>query len=212
MSISGSTRMGIGALVTAICTLGMAVMIAGCQTKAEKDAAFKTALNTYYSNHKDCLWSSPIKLPETANAEDKDETKGFDALVDAGLLQRTGAAKTSHARGEEHGSEYELSDIGRLDWTADPTRQGYGNFCFGHPQVNTIESDTKLAGGNMPQYNVSYRESVTLPAWATMPQVKQAFPKITKDSSGQTATATLMKGAKGWQVQNISPSTPTPMG
>ena len=212
MRITGITRTGIVAAATAICALGMAVLITGCQTKAERNAAFKTALNTYYSGHQDCLWSSPIKFPITADAGDENQVKALNALVDAGLLQRTEAEKARHARHEERRTEYELSDIGRLDWTADQARTGYGNFCFGHPQVNAIESYTKVNSGITPKYNVSFRDSVTLPAWATLPQVKQAFPKVADASHGQTANATVTKSNNGWQVQNVNPATATPMG
>ena len=112
MSISGSARTGFVALATAICALGMAMLIAGCQTKAEHDAALKTALNTYYSGHQDCLWSNPVKFPESADTRKADQLKEFDALVDAGLLQRTGGTEARHARHEERRSEYALSDIG----------------------------------------------------------------------------------------------------
>ncbi len=211
MSISGSTRTGFVALATAICALGMAMLIAGCQTKAEHDAAFKTALNTYYSGHQDCLWSNPVKFPESADTRKADQLKEFDALVDAGLLQRTGGTEARHARHEERRREYALSDIGRLDWTADQARSGYGNFCFGHPQVNAIESYSKVSTGSS-EYDVSFRDSVTLPAWATIPQVKQAFPKVANASTGQAASATVVKNSNGWQVMNVSPASATPMG
>jgi hypothetical protein len=204
MGISTTTRTGILAATAAICALGAALLTSGCQTKADRDAAFMTALNTYYGNQDDCLFASPIKFPQTLNRGDENEVKEFDALVDAGLLQREGVEKTRRARHEESGGKYGLSDIGQVDWTADDAHPGYGNFCYGHPQVNTIESYSKVSSGS---YRVSYRDDLMLPAWAQTPQVEKVFPKIAKARNVQTATATLERNGSGWQVQKVSPAT-----
>jgi len=200
-------RTGIFAAATIVCTLGIAGLITGCQSSQAKKAGFDTALNNFYSNRKDCLWTNPIKLPEAANGVKADEAKEFNALVDAGLLET--APADTHRR---HEDEYKLSDMGRLNWTADPTRAGYGNFCFGTPKVNTIESYTRLSNPGETEYQVSYRDIVALPAWATTPSVKKVFPQVSQDSSGQTATATLIKNGNGWKVQTVSRPGGTPVG
>lgn len=212
MHNSGITSKGFVLAATMICALGMAGFLMGCQSSAERESAFTTALNTYYSNNHECLFANSIKFPLTVNAKDEDQAKELDALVDAGLLNRPGAEKTRHARHEERGAEYELSDMGRLNWTADVTRKDYGNFCIGHPQVNTIESYKKVTDTATTEYDVSYRDSVMLPAWASMPPIEKAFPMVAEDGSGQTDSATLIKDNNGWKVENVSQASGTPVG
>ncbi len=199
------------AATAAFCTLGITLLISGCQANVNHDAAFTTALDTYYSNRPDCLFANPIKFPESTSARNNEEMQEFQALVAAGLLEPAGVRKV-HARRGEREDEYKLTDIGRLDWTADQARIGYGNFCIGHPQVNAIESFSRVSGSSPIKYDVSYSDKVTLPAWAATPQVKQAFPAVTKDSSGQTAKATLVKSNNRWKVMNVTPPASTPMG
>jgi hypothetical protein len=212
MCIAGITRTWIAAATGAVIPFAFALLISGCQTKYERNAAITAALNNYYGTHQDCLFADAIKFPERADAENQAETNELDALVDAGLLQRTGADNTGHARRRGHGAEYQLSNIGRQDWTTDSERQGYGNFCFGHPQVSAIDRSTEVHGGSLMRYYVSYRDQVVLPLWATMPEVERAFPSVVKDSSGQTATATMVKNSNGWKVQNVSPPVANPLG
>jgi hypothetical protein len=205
------------AAAAAVCALAFSLLICGCQTKVERQAAFTAALNNYYSARQDCLFPDPIKFPIAPDTKNRDEKQEFDALVKAGLLLPEGTQKaahvrrTAHARHEGRGA-YELSDVGRLDWTADQARIGYGNFCFGHPQVNAIQNSAEIAGVTPTRYKVSYRDRVILPAWAAEPQVEKAFPEIVKDSSGQTSTATMVKSSSGWKVQNVSPPVTNPMG
>jgi len=195
---------------TLVCAFGIAVLVAGCQSSAAKKAGFDTALNKFYSSRQDCLWTNPIKFPEMAPTAS--ETQEFNALVDAGLLEKT-QATTARRRGRSaEAAKYVLSDYGRLIWKADPARAGYGNFCLGAPQVNTIESYTRVGSAGATEYEVNYRDIVKLPAWATTPSVKKVFPQVSEDSNGQTATATLVKNGNGWKVQTVSPPQPKPMG
>ena len=92
----------------------------------------------------------------------------------------------------------------------DPTQPGYGNFCFGHFEVISVDGYTPAANTNGTQYSVTYHYSVTgLPDWANSAEIKTAFPKIGSDASGQQiATANLAKSDNGWQVQNAQPVTP----
>lgn len=183
---------------------------AGCRTNQVDKGAFKTAINSYYSGKPDCLWSAPVKFPAQADASDEDQTKGFDALTDGGLLTRTPVEKKRFLIGSKQMNDYDLSDKGRSTWTADPTQPGYGNFCFGHFEVISVDGYTPAANTNGTQYSVTYHFSVTgLPDWANSAEMKTAFPKIGSDASGQqTATANLAKSDNGWQVQNAQPVTP----
>jgi hypothetical protein len=183
---------------------------AGCRTNQVDKGAFKAALDSYYSGKPDCLWSTPIKFPAQADASNEDQTKGFDALTDAGMLTRTPVEKKRFLIGSKQANDYDLSDKGRSTWTADPNQPGYGNFCFGHFQVNSVDGYTPIANSNGTQYSVAYHYSVTgMPDWANSAEIKTAFPKIASDASGQeTATATLVKSGDGWQVQSVQPVTP----
>lgn len=188
---------------------GLAVLVAGCQSSA-KDHDFSAALNGYFNTHQDCLWSNPVKFPETVNPQNDDQIKEFNALADAGLLDRVSAPKARRAKATAKAGEFKLSDIGHLDWTADIARSGYGNFCYGHAQVNSIQSYSRIKGGSQPQYKVTFRESVPLTAWAQTPPVQKAFPKVAAANSKQTATATVEKSNNGWQVTNVSPAGTNP--
>jgi len=199
-------------LTAAVCALASSLLISGCQTKYDRQMAFTAALDNYYSARQDCLFANPIQFPVTANSLNKDQKAQFDALVSAGLLQRQTAQYAPHQRHQSSQEGYALSNIGRLDWTADQTHLGYGNFCFGNPQVKRIQSSTEIAGVTPTRYKVSYRDRVILPAWAAEPQVEKVFPQIVEDSSGQTSSATLVKSSSGWKVQNVSPAAATPVG
>jgi len=193
----------------AVCALAFSLLICGCQTKYERQAAITAALNNYYSVRQDCLFPNSIKFPIAGTTLNGDQKKELDALVNVGLLQRAAAHKTKN---QASPGEYELSNIGRLDWTADQARMGYGNFCFGHPQVNAIQNSTEIAGATPTRYRVSYRDRVILPAWAEEPQVEKAFPKVVQESTGETSTATMIQSSSGWKVQSVSPPAPNPMG
>ena len=190
----------------AVC--GAMVMAAGCKTNAVDKGAFKSAINDYYSARQDCLWSSPMKFPAQADTSNEDQTKGFDALTDAGMLTRAAAEKKRFLIGSKEVNNYDLSDKGRATWTADPSQPGYGNFCFGHREVMSVDTFTPSADANATQYSVTYHYAVNgLPAWASTAEMKTGFPKLATDTSGQqTATATLVKSDKGWQVTSVQPA------
>jgi hypothetical protein len=188
---------------------GMIVLAAGCHSKIIDKAQFRSALDNYYSSQQDCLWPAPIKLPAQADATNEDQTKGFDALTDAGLLKRMPAEKKRFLVGSKRVNNYDLSAQGRSHWTADPAQPGYGNFCFGHPEVSSIDEIAPNTGGET-QYSVGYRFGLTPPAWADTAEIKTAFPSTAELNNGQTATATLTRSGGGWQVQNVSPSNGAP--
>lgn len=193
----------------ALILIAAAAAIPACHNNNTVDtSAFKSAINDYYASRQECLWSGPMKFPAQADASKEDQTAQFDALTDAGLLQRTPAEKQRFLIGSKLVNDYDLSDKGRSHWVADPTQPGYGNLCLGSPQVQTVDSyspDTSHA----TQYSVNYRYSLSLAGWADTSEIKTAFPRAARDNQGQEATATLAKSQNGWQVQNVNTSNPT---
>ncbi len=198
------TRRSVVFIMTGILALG-----AGCKKNVVDQSAFKSALNNYYSSRQVCLWTAPMKLPAQADTSNDEQTKGFDALTDAGLLTRSSAEKKRFLVGSKQVNNYDLSDKGRSDWTADQTQPGYGNFCYGHPEVTSIDGYTP-ADDNATQYNVIYHYgSGHLPEWANSTEMKTAFPKLASESSGQqSATAALTKSNDGWLVRRVQPASP----
>lgn len=190
-------------------TVASVFLAAGCRKNAVDKMAFQSALNNYYSARQDCLWSAPVKFPAQADTSDDEQTKSFDALVDAGLLTRKSAEKKRFLVGSKQVNDYDVSDQGRSSWTADASQPGYGNFCFGHPEVTSIDGYTP-ADNTDARYTVSYHYGdAHLPSWATSAEMKTAFPKLAAETSNaQTATATLIKSNESWQVQNVQPTSP----
>lgn len=188
---------------------GSIALAAGCKKNAVDKMAFKSALNNYYSSQQDCLWSAPVKFPAQADTSNDEQTKSYDALTDAGLLTRQSAEKKRFLVGSKQVNNYDLSDKGRSLWKADQTQPGYGNFCFGHPSVTSIDNYAPPDDG-ATQYAVTYHYAAgSLPDWANSTEMKTAFPKLNAEASGQqSATANLAKSNDGWLVQNVQPATP----
>ena len=188
----------------AVC--GAMLIAGGCRkTNMVDKSAFTSALNDYYNARQECVWSSPVKFPAQADTSNDNQTKGFDALTDAGLLARTSAEKKRFLIGSKQVNNYDLSDKGRSTWTADQTQPGYGNFCYGHLQVTAIDNYTPPDTADATQYTVSYHYNMpNVPDWANSTEMKTAFPKIASDTSGQlAATANLVKSTSGWQVGSV---------
>jgi hypothetical protein len=177
---------------------------AGCRKNAVDTLAFKSALNSYYANQQQCLFTAPMKLPAQADTSKDEETKGYDALTDAGLLTRKPEEKKRFLIGSKQVNDYDLSDQGRGSWTPDPNQPGYGNFCYGHPEVHAIDSYT-AADDSGTRYNVTYHYAAgNTPGWANSAEIKNAFPKLAADTSErEVATAALVKSENGWLVQNV---------
>lgn len=201
---------------TRLMVLAMAGLIGlgvGCKKNTVDKEAFKSALNDYYKGQQDCLWSSPLKFPVQADTSNDEQTKGYDALVDAGLLQRTSAEKKRFLIGSKQVNDYDLSDKGRSTWTADQTQPGYGNFCLGHATVVSVDGYSP-AEPEATQYTVNYRYGITnIPDWANTTEMKTAYPKIVRQGSGaMMGSATLIKSSNGWTVSDVTPATPTQAG
>jgi hypothetical protein len=194
-------------MVATVC--GVALLAAGCHKTNHVDkASFKSAINDYYGARQECVWSSPMKFPAQADTSNEDQTKGFDALTDAGLLTRNSQEKKRFLIGSKQVNVYDISEKGRSVWTADQSQPGYGNFCYGHASVTTIDSYTPKDNPDADNYSVTYHYKVTsLPGWAQSGEMQTAFPKIAADASGnEMATANLTKSTNGWQVGSVQPT------
>jgi hypothetical protein len=194
------------AAVVLISALGCGV---GCRKNAADKNAFKAALNNYLGGRPECVWPTPVKLPAQADTPNDEQTKGFDALTDSGLLMRKPEEKKRFLIGSKEVNDYDLSDKGRSVWTVDASQPGYGNFCYGHSVVTSVDDYTPAANTSTTQYSVTYHYAVTeLADWANTAEMRTAFPKIASDTNGQeTATATLTKTQEGWSVTNVRPAT-----
>ncbi len=179
---------------------------AGCQSKkAPSKDNFKTAIGNYYNAHPTCIWSTPVKFPVEADPNKGDQSTGYDALTDAGLLTRTSAQKKQFIFSSKQVNDYDLSSKGRSLWTPDPDQPGAGNFCFGRRNVTSVDSFTTSSDNNGAQIaNVEYHYSVAgVPDWAQTNEMKTAFPTIQADMSGSRVDkATLINTDKGWQVSH----------
>jgi hypothetical protein len=171
--------------------LALTLMLAGCNGfKAANPKNFTRALNAYYSNNDDCLFSSALRFPYEASttAADKDPNmKGLDALAGAGLL------KSLEDR-DIHVKRYSLTTFG----SRVPPR-----FCFGHRVVTSIDSFTPPAPVNgQSTTQVTYRyKMMDVPGWADSDTMRKTFPVLAKataaDAQGQ---ATLVLTVNGWRV------------
>ncbi len=134
--------------------------------------------------------------------------KRYDALVDAGLLTRTTSEKKIIIISKRE-NNYDLSEQGRAAWTADPNQPGYGNFCYGHRTVTSIDNATPASSQTGSTTTVNYHYVIAgLPAWANAQETQTAFPQIqTALNTPQPATANLTDTGSGWQVAGAPNST-----
>ena len=103
-------------------TIGLTLFAFGCKKNAVDSMAFKSALNTYYANKPLCTWAVPVKFPAQADAKNDEQTRGFDALTDLGILTRKAEEKKRFLIGSKQVNDYDLSDKGRSAWTPDATQ------------------------------------------------------------------------------------------
>ncbi len=174
----------------------------GCNKKEDNSMNFRHAIDAYYSAHPACLWSDPIKFPVQADTSDASKTSGYDALVDQGLLVRTTAEKNRLIIASKQVNNYDLSDKGRSAWTADVNQPGYGNFCYGHRKVSSLDSSTPTTPAEGATTQVTYHYTITdSSAWATAAETQNAYPQLHTDLAGpQTGQATLIDTNNGWQL------------
>ena len=183
------------------------ILIAGCKKTADNTSNYKSAIDAYYSAHPTCLWSHSQKFPVQVAASNTDQTAPFAALVDQGLLTRTTSEKKIIIISKQE-TNYDLSDKGRSVWTADPTQPGYGNFCYGHRSVQSVDSSTPNDAEPGATTVVNYHYTFSgAPDWARAAETQTAFPQLQSDLSGTgTASATLIDSSNGWQIQTPPPT------
>ena len=191
-----------GAVVCGVVLLA----VAGCKKTADNTINYKSALNTYYAAHPACLWSEEKKFPVQADTSDASKTTPYDALVDQGLLARTTEQKKELLILSKQVTNYDLTDKGRSAWTADVNQPGYGNFCYGHRTVSSIDSATPTSDQPGATTQVAYHYGFAdAPAWATAPETQTAFSSLAANlAAGQTGSATLSNTTNGWAVTSAS--------
>ena len=132
--------------VAALC--GIVLLAAGgCKKTADNSLNYKSAINDYYTAHPSCLFSEPQKFPVQVDTDNDSKTAGFDALFNQGLLTRkTEEKKKLLGLVQKQVTDYDLSDKGRSAWTSDTQQPSEGNFCYGHREVDSIDSSTPNNG------------------------------------------------------------------
>ena len=187
----------------AIALCGAVLVIAGCNKKDDSKANYESALNDYYKAHPVCLWQDEKKFPVQAATSDDAKTEGYDALTDAGLLGRTTGEKKVFIIASKQVNNYDLSAQGRSSWTADTSQPGYGNFCYGHRTVDSIDTFTAgVNGSGTKTATVNYHYSIAdVPAWAKSEEVKTAFPTLASAiAQSQAGQDSLVMNGTAWQV------------
>jgi hypothetical protein len=182
---------------------GVTLLFAGCNKKDDSKANYQTAINDYYKAHPACLWQETKKFPVQAATSDDAKTEGFDALTDAGLLTRTTGEKKVFIIASKQVNNYDLSDQGRSAWTPDTTQPGYGNFCYGHRSVDSIDSfTTGVNGSGLQTAQVNYHYDIAdVPGWAKSQEVKTAFPSVSASlAQSQPSQDSLVMNGTAWQV------------
>lgn len=129
-------RMGYAAV------LGLLALVStACNNGSDTDISYKAAINDHFKTLPVCIWSQPKKFPVQAATSDDAKTEGYDALTQEGLLTRTTAEKKVLIVASKQVNNYDLSEKGRTSWTPD-SQPGYGNFCYGHREVTSIDNST----------------------------------------------------------------------
>jgi len=184
--------------------------LTACRKAPDDTTNYQSALNAYFSVHPSCLWPQPVKFPVQVNTSNTSQTTMYDALFDAGLLNRTVDEKKVLIVATRQVTNYDLSDKGRSDWTPDPSNPGYGNFCYGHRVVQSVVDATPNNGqpGATTKVNYLYQFTGT-PDWALSLETQTEFPKLASEVAGQGGSvATLIDTTGGWQVQSPAPPAP----
>jgi len=178
-----------------------ALLAIGCNNGINTNLDYKTAINEHFKAFPACIWSQPKKLPVQATTADDAKTAGYDALTQEGLLTRTTAEKKVLIISKQV-NNYDLSDKGRSLWTPDSSQPGYGNFCYGHREVTSIDSSTPGTNGQGAKtVDVTYHYRIAdVASWANSQEMKTAFPGIaTTLSSNPSDRATLVMTGNHWE-------------
>ena len=163
----------------AVLLCGVSLIIAGCNKQDNSKGDYQAAINDYYKAHPACLWQ---------------ETKKFPVQT---------AEKKVFIIASKQVNNYDLSPQGRSVWTPDTNQPGYGNFCYGHRAVDSIDSFTAgVNGSGAKTAQVNYHYSIAdVPAWAKSEEVKTAFPSTGAAlAASQPAQDSLVMNGTTWQV------------
>lgn len=181
---------------------GSMLLAAGCKKTEDSTPNYKTAINDYYLTRPACLWSQPKQFPMQVDTKSDPNTAQYDALFDQGLLTRTTAQKQKLLVLSKQVTNYDLSANGRNAWTADTQQPGYGNFCYGHWEVSSIDSSMPTESKVGATTTVDYHAKVSgAPGWATAAETQNAYPELKANLAGPIAEkATLTDFDKGWAV------------
>ncbi len=173
----------------------------GCNNGGNTDMSYKAAINDHFKAHPTCIWSEPKKFPAQAATSDDAKTEGYDALTQQGLLVRTTAEKKVLIVASKQVNNYDLSDKGRTAWTPDSSQPGYGNFCYGHREVTSIDNSTPgtNAEGAKTVAVVYHYKIADVADWANSPEMNTAYPSIASSlDSNPSDTATLVMTGDHW--------------
>jgi hypothetical protein len=187
--------------VTLVAVANIAWLLTACNKTADNKPNFEAAINSYYQAHPTCLWSTAQQFPVQIGHGDSKAAQ-FDALVDQGLLTRTTSEKKVIIVSKQE-NNYDVSDKGRGAWTADSMQPGYGNFCYGHRKVSTIDSYTPTNSQPGAPTTIQYHYAFAdVPAWATAAETEAAYPRLQANLSAtpKAASVPMINTSNGWQV------------
>jgi hypothetical protein len=194
-------EMRIAFKTTLFAAASIAWLLTACNKTADNKPNFEAAINSYYQAHPACLWPAAQQFPVQVGHSDPKAAQ-FDALVDQGLLTRTTSEKKIIIVSKQE-NNYDVSDKGRGAWTADSTQPGYGNFCYGHRKVSTIDSYTPTNSEPGATTTVQYHYAFAdIPAWASAAETQTAYPRVQTDLSAtpKAASVRMTNTSSGWQV------------
>jgi hypothetical protein len=184
-----------------ISAASMAFTVTACNKNADVKPNFESAINSYYQAHPSCLWPAAQQFPVQLGHSDP-KVAQYDALVDQGLLTRSTSEKKIVIISKQQ-NNYDVSDKGRASWTTDPSQPGYGNFCYGHRKVSSIDSytptDSQPGATTTVQYHYTFSDA---PDWARAAETQTAYPQLQENLSAtpKAASANLTNTSNGWQV------------
>jgi hypothetical protein len=190
-----SGRMGYAVVLGLI-----ALMSTACNNGSDTDMSYKAAINDHFKALPVCIWSQSKKFPVQAATSDDAKTEGYDALTQEGLLTRTTAEKKVLIVASKQVNNYDLSEKGRTSWIPD-SQPGYGNFCYGHREVRSIDNSTLGTNSEGAKtVAVSYHyQIVNVADWANSPQMKTAYPGLASSlGSNPLDNATLVMTGDHW--------------
>ncbi len=203
---------------------GTVLMLSACSSGTNKasDVSFRSVLNAYYANHKDC-----VGLPTTKNengffyiAEIADSTKPlgaqrndrdlkpFLALAAAGIMtvEDTQATRKAFSRTEKvPGKGFKLTDVGKSLLLAGKYKRGFSKgepqLCYGQRVVDEIINFTEPADiRGVIVSKVKYTYNVgSVEDWAKLPDVYLRYPHIAAYIAKTTEdTDDLLLSKNGW--------------